>query len=1437
MSDNPFSFDALSKYSDAVFQLSDTVTPQQQVECPESLTTIINSTTPISKNQLESKLQYITNCSNRLTIPYSSFDPEINSYNKINDSTYGSEDKVIAGYGANMYYLKRVKKTNLFLSKVKHKFSIIINPTITGRFSGIYSEFEIESNDGRYSTTIPIVLTEDEYNSGRFGRKLNGIITNRANQEYKEKYAVALYYQLIQDEISMKSNCFIPPPCSGWSKLPEGLFFASANSVNPIMYDYLDRNRKKHQIPCYPDDILNRTLLYTKRVFSDVAKEYKDRLPDNWKYKLIVVIRVASLLLYFFKQKDIEPDQIFIIEPSKNTDAKDVIALLQTVNYDDYSPILMPFTQTKYKNICKKTFSNDGIALFRDESLVEEKSTIASNIRLLKNSIKYHSTHENNKRQIFAIITDNQIIGSDDTSAIQLTFQDVDYLPDEQDIKYIQKLSGQFDFSLIQYIIDNESEMTAKIYSLIDKYKEVTTDEYHERINTICILETTMEFLKEYEVINSSDISAIRKWYSSDNNTISDNRDQIVEGFYDALNELIHSGKIKLANQFVEPFYDETQNMAFESSGYLNFNAIVCKKMIIPQIRKTMQSTLVLNTLYEDSLLAIKPSKKHDSGVYEYTRKVTFASPTANKQKRLYSISTEFLDSQSKSMLEAIKNYDFFYITTQIPSSNFVPIINSIGDTYTSGIKITPDSDENFHMYVTGASGAGKTFFLLQQTLFRAQTNDKVIIFDNGGYFRPDRLKRIFQDKTDDIINKYFSFHFIPEDKIPVDLFSLENCDGKDTSLVHSQAMRLYNILTAASGNLGEKQSSTLTEELKNIVSMITSENLSDVSDEYYTQKICDSISDMLQSKKMIKNGVDERLSSIISYIKGRGIHRQTWSEFIDRQKKIVVITTEKERNKLGGNLIDLMLASLSAYKSYTESQRFTVIIDEISFLNLSGSSTINSFAREGRHKKISLLLASQDFMKEKLNDLFGNFGTMIFFKPTDAKVVASYINSTNIDSNFLSNLKTGELVVKGNLFSKSQNRNKTAVFYGKTANFIGSSFYPLENTREEIFGDAKLSDAECNKGTRVKLLRRIKKEEPAIPIKKSDNQSTEPLQDSDIIDSSQNTDTIAEHNAPPKVSQSHLKITVLIEDTTNCELDSENGLSLYIEYNDKKILFDAGRENLFAKNADLMLIDLSEIDFGILSHAHCNHSDGFPEFFLWNKNAPVYAREEIKEEYYSATASAEFMYMDESTIAFKSWEYDPPYHDMPNSKGIGKNVRTVLDRFILINQNQKIDEGIFLVGHDTPHLDEFGKKQYLYRYETNFEYSYDNNCPFIPDSFKHEQCLVLDTPKGLVIFSGCSHGGVINTIREAKKFCGYKPIYAYIGGFHMKKIVHKGYGNYEDCIFSDNEIMRLCDFIKKEDIQHIYTGHCTGETGFKKLKEHLGDRVHRLTTGLEFKL
>ena len=66
------------------------------------------------------------------------------------------------------------------------------------------------------------------------------------------------------------------------------------------------------------------------------------------------------------------------------------------------------------------------------------------------------------------------------------------------------------------------------------------------------------------------------------------------------------------------------------------------------------------------------------------------------------------------------------------------------------------------------------------------------------------------------------------------------------------------------------------------------------------------------------------------------------------------------------------------------------------------------------------------------------------------------------------------------------------------------------------------------------------------------------------------------------------MTITVLAENTVCREnLTCEHGLSLYIETGSHKILFDAGQSGAFADNAKKLGIDLSSVDFAVLSHGH----------------------------------------------------------------------------------------------------------------------------------------------------------------------------------------------------------------------------------------------------------
>ena len=278
------------------------------------------------------------------------------------------------------------------------------------------------------------------------------------------------------------------------------------------------------------------------------------------------------------------------------------------------------------------------------------------------------------------------------------------------------------------------------------------------------------------------------------------------------------------------------------------------------------------------------------------------------------------------------------------------------------------------------------------------------------------------------------------------------------------------------------------------------------------------------------------------------------------------------------------------------------------------------------------------------------------------------------------------------------------------------------------------------------------------------------------------------------------MKITVLIENSSDCELAKEHGLSLLIETSDKKILLDAGCSELFANNADKLNIDLSDVDFAVLSHGHYDHSGGFDVFFERNKNAVLYARAGADGKYYSSNGGI---------------------HEI----GVPQKVLDYTDRIEYVSDNRQIFEGVYLVVHNTHDLQKIGEKVKLYKGE---------NGEIVPDNFSHEQSLIFDTPKGLIIFNSCSHGTVANIIRETKEFFGNKPIYAYVGGLHM---LGKTPDGKEICSFIDFEVDELCDLIKKEKITYLCTGHCTTLDGYDKVKERLGDTAVKLVTGLQFEL
>ena len=171
---------------------------------------------------------------------------------------------------------------------------------------------------------------------------------------------------------------------------------------------------------------------------------------------------------------------------------------------------------------------------------------------------------------------------------------------------------------------------------------------------------------------------------------------------------------------------------------------------------------------------------------------------------------------------------------------------------------------------------------------------------------------------------------------------------------------------------------------------------------------------------------------------------------------------------------------------------------------------------------------------------------------------------------------------------------------------------------------------------------------------------------------------------------------------------------------------------------------------------------------------------------------------------------------------GLSPELKALQDRFQLIDKDTRIDaQGVLI-------LDEVDKDLESLRMKKMYRKHQDQ---FTPDNFSHELSLVFDTPNGLVIFNSCSHAGLYNIVEPIRRKMN-RPVYAYIGGLHMKSLQKDGQGT----SFSREQIQIQAQYIQ-EYIRSVYTGHCTGEISYRLLKEILKEQIQPLTTGQRIKL
>lgn len=252
-------------------------------------------------------------------------------------------------------------------------------------------------------------------------------------------------------------------------------------------------------------------------------------------------------------------------------------------------------------------------------------------------------------------------------------------------------------------------------------------------------------------------------------------------------------------------------------------------------------------------------------------------------------------------------------------------------------------------------------------------------------------------------------------------------------------------------------------------------------------------------------------------------------------------------------------------------------------------------------------------------------------------------------------------------------------------------------------------------------------------------------------------------------------RVTILYDAFSDSKIVTKDwGFSALIEHDGKRILFDTGNNAaIFEHNVKALGIDLTKLDFVVISHRHTDHTSGLKYLLKVNPSVTVYVPADGSNGFGGA-AIPDIYFRPEASLPAKMRYYD-------GSPSLPVNMGKLYDvgDFRLVNKTTEVAPGVFLI----------------------FTVSKIPRTLELP-----ELTLALKDQNGLIFVDGCSHSGIEEILSAATSIDAH--FYILFGGLHLVTT-------------PEPDIDTIVDHLKNRwKLQKIAPGHCSGEPAFLRLQK-----------------